>query len=436
MRKLFGTDGIRGKAYQYPITIEIAEKLGYAVTAFSKKEISNVVIGRDTRVSGTCLEKAVARGICKAGGNAILVGILPTPAVAYLTRKLKAGAGIMITASHNPAEDNGLKVFSSGGFKMEDSEEEEIEKLMFAGQKEKKEGKSLVQEKAKEEYAEFVKSSFEGNMKGARLVLDCANGAASAVAKDIFNDLGAEVIAIHSSEDGTKINCNCGALHTNSLKEAVLKEKADIGIALDGDADRIITIDEKGNELDGDYLLYICAKLMKDKGRLKNNIVVATVMSNAGFDEAMKKEGISMVKTIVGDKYVIEAMKSKGYNLGGEQSGHIIFSDYSTTGDGILCGIQVIKAMKEYKKPLSELANGVQKYPQVLINVPVKEKREIKSLGSCSLIQKTEKELEGKGRVLVRYSGTELLLRVMVEAKENADIYAKEIADSLRKELS
>lgn len=436
MRKLFGTDGIRGKAYQYPITIEIAEKLGYAVSALSKKENPNIVIGRDTRVSGTDLEKAAAKGIQKAGGNAILLGILPTPAVAFLTKKLKADAGIMISASHNPAEDNGLKVFSSEGFKMEDEEEEQIEKLMFAEQKEKKQGNILFHEKAKEEYAEFVKKSFEGRMEGIKLVLDCANGAACTVAGDIFSSLGAEVIAINNCEDGSKINCSCGALHPEALKEEVKKQKADIGIALDGDADRIIAVDEKGNELDGDFLLSICASLMKKSNKLKHNTVIATVMSNAGFDELMKIEGINVIKTNVGDKYVIEEMKSKGYNLGGEQSGHIIFSDYSTTGDGILCGIQIIKAMKESKKPLSVLAGKLKKYPQILINVPVKEKKEIKSLNSYSLIQKAEKELEGKGRVLVRYSGTEPLLRVMVEAKENAEYYAKEIAESIRKELS
>ena len=433
MRKLFGTDGIRGRAYEYPLTEDIAEKLGYAVAIFSEKP--KIVIGRDTRVSGKDFETAVVKGVSKAGGEAILLGILPTPAVAFLTRKLNAGAGIMISASHNPAQDNGLKIFSSKGFKLEDEIEEEIEILMFKEQKEIPNGKITMQTNAKKQYIEFAKSSFNSTMEEIKIVVDCANGAACTVVKDIFSDLKAEVIAINTEKKGNNINCNCGALHTASLREAVIKEKADIGIALDGDADRIIVIDEKGRELDGDYLLYICAKLMKYKGRLKNNTVVSTVMSNAGFDEAMKKEGIIVKSTKVGDKYVIEEMKKNNYSLGGEQSGHIIIADYSTTGDGILCGLEIIKAMKEYNKPLSELADGIQKYPQVLINLPVKEKKDVKQLKSYSLIQKIEKHLKGNGRVLVRYSGTELLLRVMVEAKENADSYAKQIAEELKKEL-
>ena len=433
MRKLFGTDGIRGRAYEYPLTEDIAEKLGYAVAIFSEKP--KIVIGRDTRVSGKDFEQAVAKGVSKAGKEAVLLGILPTPAVAFLTRKLNAGAGIMISASHNPAQDNGLKIFSSKGFKLEDEIEEEIEILMFKEQKEIPNGKITMQTNAKKQYIEFAKSSFNSTMEEIKIVVDCANGAACTVVKDIFSDLKAEVIAINTEKKGNNINCNCGALHTASLREAVIKEKADIGIALDGDADRIIVIDEKGRELDGDYLLYICAKLMKYKGRLKNNTVVSTVMSNAGFDEAMKKEGIIVKSTKVGDKYVIEEMKKNNYSLGGEQSGHIILADYSTTGDGILCGLEIIKAMKEYNKPLSELADGIQKYPQVLINLPVKEKKDVKQLKSYSLIQKIEKHLKGKGRVLVRYSGTELILRVMVEAKENADIYAKQIAEELKKEL-
>ncbi|MFA5887316.1 MAG: phosphoglucosamine mutase [Candidatus Nanoarchaeia archaeon] len=434
MRKLFGTDGIRGRAYEYPITKDIAEKLGYAVAVTSKN--SKIVIGRDTRISGIDLEESVAKGVCKAGKEAVLAGILPTPAVAYLTKKLNAGAGIMISASHNPAEDNGLKIFSSEGFKLDDKKEEEIENLMLKDQKEMPKGKITMQPNAKEQYIEFAKSSFNSTMKGIKVVIDCANGAACTVAKNIFSDLKAEVIAINTEHNGNNINCNCGALHTNNLKETVLREKADIGIALDGDADRIIAVDETGRELDGDYLLYICAKLMKHKGRLKNNTVVSTVMSNAGFEEAMKKENIAVKTTIVGDKYVIEEMKNNNYNLGGEQSGHIIIADYSTTGDGILCGLEIIKAMKEYKKPLSELADGMQKYPQVLINVHVKEKKDIETLSSYKLIQKIETELEGKGRVLVRYSGTELLLRVMVEAKEKANYYAKQIAESIKKELN
>ncbi|MDD4877479.1 MAG: phosphoglucosamine mutase [Candidatus Nanoarchaeia archaeon] len=434
MRKLFGTDGIRGKAYEYPINVDIAEKLGYAVALFSKQK--KVAIGRDTRISGKELEQAAAKGVSKAGKEAVLLGILPTPAVAFLTRKLNAGAGIMISASHNPAEDNGLKVFSSEGYKLEDEKEETIESYMLNTQKETAGGKITEYADAKRQYIDFAKKAFNGSAGGIKIVVDCANGAACNVAKDIFSDLKAEVTAINDSEDGSIINRGCGALHTGSLKEAVLKEKADLGIALDGDADRIIAVDETGRELDGDYLLYICAKLMKDKNRLKNNTVVATSMSNGGFEESMRMAGIAVKETKVGDKYVIEEMRKNNYSLGGEQSGHIIIADYSTTGDGILCGLEIIKAIKEYKKPLSELANEVQKYPQVLINVPVREKKEIKSLDSYALIQKAEKDLEGKGRVLVRYSGTEILLRVMVESKETPEIYAKEIADSLRKELS
>ncbi|MBU2638526.1 MAG: phosphoglucosamine mutase [Nanoarchaeota archaeon] len=434
MRELFGTDGIRGEAYKHPVTLDIAEKLGSAVALFSKKEKPVIVIGRDTRISGNDFEKAVAEGICKAGGKAVLLGTLPTPAVAYLTKKLKADAGIMISASHNPPKDNGLKVFSSEGFKLEDKDEEEIEKLMSLNFQNKK-GFIENYENAKEDYIKFAKSSLGGTLEGLKIVIDCANGAACTVAKEIFEQLNAEVTAIHNQPDGNNINCNCGALHTDRLREEVIKQKADLGIALDGDADRIIVVDEKGNKLDGDYLLYICAKLLKDNNKLNKNTVVATVMSNAGFDEAVKKEDISVVKTIVGDKYVIEEMKKQGYNLGGEQSGHIILADYSTTGDGIICGLQIVKAMQTYKKNLSELAEGMKKYPQVLINVPVKEKKEIKTLKTYPLIQKTENELKNKGRILVRYSGTEMLLRVMVEAKENASQYAESIAENIRKEI-
>ncbi len=435
MKQLFGTDGIRGEAYKYPVTLEIAEMLGKAVALFSKKEKPRIAIGRDTRLSGTDFEKAAAEGICRAGGEAILLGILPTPAVAFLTKKLKADAGIMISASHNPPKDNGLKVFSSEGFKLEDKEEEEIEQLMKKELKEDKNGCIETYENAKEGYIDFAKSTFEGEFKGLRAVLDCANGAGYSVAKEIFEGLGAEVIAIHNEPDGNNINCGCGALHTDKLRDEVKKQGASIGIALDGDADRIIAVDEKGNVLDGDCLLYICARLLKDRKELNQNTVVATFMSNAGFDEAIKKEKISSVKTIVGDKYVIEEMRKNNYNLGGEQSGHIILADYSTTGDGIICGIQILKAMQAYKKSLSELAKGMKKYPQVLINVPVKEKKGIQNLKAYALIQKAEKELKGKGRILVRYSGTEMLLRVMVEAKENPEKYANEIADEIRKEL-
>ncbi|HII15820.1 MAG TPA: phosphoglucosamine mutase [Nanoarchaeota archaeon] len=439
MRRLFGTDGIRGRANKYPMTGDVAFRLGAAVVYASGAEKPRIVVGKDTRASGYIFEYAIASGICSAGGDILFVGVLPTPAIAYLTKKLNADAGIVISASHNPAEDNGIKIFSGTGFKMEDEKEEKIEGIMFSSHlpAEKRYGKAYRIATAVRDYIDFAKSTANVSLKGIRIVVDCANGAAYAVAKPVFEELNAEVIVLNNTPNGENINKNCGALHTEGLADAVLKNQANLGIALDGDADRIIVIDENGSEIDGDEIMYVCSTLLKRENKLKHSTVVATLMSNAGLEESLSKQGIKLIRAKVGDRYVIDEMRKEGYNFGGEQSGHIIFMEHTTTGDGIICGLQLLKAVVSEQKPISELAKGMQKYPQILINVPVKDKKDFSEMENVSvLIKQAEKELEGKGRVLVRYSGTENLARVMIEAKtkETAEMHAKKIANALKEE--
>ena len=417
-RKIFGTDGIRGVANQYPMTPEMALSLGKAIAQFFMKKNGKtvkVVIGKDTRLSGYMLESALQSGLVSMGARVLLVGPMPTPAIADLTKSLNANAGIVISASHNPAQDNGIKIFNCKGFKLTDAQEKEIEQLIFNKEINGTQiGKAFRIDDAKGRYIEFAKASIKSlSLKGLKIVLDCANGAAYHIAPEIFSELGAEVVTLNNQPDGLNINLECGATHPEVIQKAVVKEKADLGIALDGDADRVIVCDEKGKLVDGDHIIAICALHLKEKDRLKNNAVTVTVMSNAGFNEAMEKAGIKVYRAAVGDRYVLELMQKEGSNLGGEQSGHIIFSDYATTGDGIITALQLMSIMKTKGKKLSELASVMTTYPQELINIKVKEKKPLDELKSVQeKIKQAEEKLGKSGRVLVRYSGTENKARV------------------------
>lgn len=448
MGKLFGTDGIRGVANIFPMTPEMVLSIGKATAHVFKekcgKEKPKFVIGKDTRLSGYMIENALASGIVSVGADVLLVGPMPTPAIAYLTKSLNADAGVVLSASHNPAEDNGIKIFSENGHKLSDNVEDEIEKYVLSG-KIKTEyikgdliGKAHRVDDAKERYIEFAKASVESmSMKGLRVILDCANGAAYNTAPHILSELGAEVVVLNDRPDGLNINLDCGALHPEKMMEIVKKEKAHIGIALDGDADRVIVCDEKGRSVDGDHIIAICAINMKEKGALRKNSVVVTIMANKGFDIAMAKERIKVVKTKVGDRYVVDEMRKKGYVLGGEQSGHIIFSNYTTTGDGMISALQLLRIMKERREKLSKLAECMTSLPQVLVNVDVKEKKDISKLKVNKNIKDAESKLGEKGRVLVRYSGTQNLCRIMIEGENKREIQkiANDIEKTMKKEL-
>jgi len=448
MGKLFGTDGIRGVANIFPMTPEMVLSIGKATAHVFKekcgKEKPKFVIGKDTRLSGYMIENALASGIVSVGADVLLVGPMPTPAIAHLTKTLNADAGIVLSASHNPAEDNGIKIFSENGHKLSDNVEDEIEKYVLSGKIKTEHikgdliGKAHRVDDAKERYIEFVKASVESmSMKGLRVILDCANGAAYNTAPHILSELGAEVVVLNDRPDGLNINLDCGALHPEKMMEIVKKEKAHIGIALDGDADRVIVCDENGRSVDGDHIIAICAINMKEKGILKKNSVVVTIMANKGFDIAMAKERIKVVKTKVGDRYVVDEMRKKGYVLGGEQSGHIIFSNYTTTGDGMISALQLLRIMKERGKKLSKLAECMTSLPQVLVNVDVKEKKDISKLKVNKNIKDAESKLGEKGRVLVRYSGTQNLCRIMIEGENKREIQkiADDIAKTMKKEL-
>ncbi len=448
MGKLFGTDGIRGVANVYPMTPEVVLNVGKAVAHVFKekcgKEKPEFVIGKDTRLSGYMLENALASGIASVGADVLLVGPMPTPAIAHLTKSLNADAGIVLSASHNPAEDNGIKIFSEDGYKLPGIVEDEIEKYVLSEEVKAEHvkgdliGKAYRIEDAKGRYIEFVKASVKSmSLKGLKIVLDCANGAAYNTAPHIFSELGAEVIALNDKPDGLNINLDCGALHPEKMMEVVKKQKADIGIALDGDADRVIVCDEKGQNIDGDHIIAICAIEMKENGTLKKNHVVVTIMANKGFDIAMEKKNIKVVKTKVGDRYVVDEMRKKGYVLGGEQSGHIIFSNYTTTGDGIVSALQLLKVIKERREKLSKLAACMTPLPQVLVNVEVKEKKDISRLKVNKNIKSAELKLGKKGRVLVRYSGTQNLCRIMIEGENKREIQkmANDIAKDMKKEI-
>lgn len=445
MKKLFGTDGIRGRANTYPISAELVLKLGQAIGVFFKEQQSNprILIGKDTRRSGYMLEQALCSGICSVGVDAFFLGPLPTPGIAYLTRGMRASAGIVISASHNPFEDNGIKIFSSTGYKLPDDSEEQLEALIESPALQHdlptgaKIGRAKRIDDAIGQYAVYLKEQFPKRLTldGLRIVIDCANGAAYKVAPKVFMELGAEVFLLGVSPNGTNINDGCGALHPEKIAEQVKLYKADIGIALDGDADRLVIVDEKGEFVDGDEILAICGTRMMKRGTLKKNTVVSTVMSNMGLDIALDRVGASVVRTKVGDRYVMEEMMKSGFNLGGEQSGHLIFRDQATTGDGILAALHVLETMIDEQKTISELKKCMQRLPQVLKNLMVHEKVPLEKLpGLTQKIAAAEKKLGKSGRVLFRYSGTEKLARIMVEGQD-ADVI-EQLANELTSETA
>ncbi len=429
MTKLFGTDGIRGQANIYPINAELALKLGKALGTQLKASgygSARAVIGKDTRLSGYMLETALTSGLVSAGVDVFLVGPVPTPAVAHLTKSLAADVGIMLTASHNPFDDNGIKLFNPLGYKLEESEETQLTNLILDDHlntnhiRSDQLGRAHRLADARGRYIEFAKSTIKNDkLNGYKVVLDCANGAAYDIGPWIFRELGAQVIKTGISPDGLNINSNCGAIHPEVVAQLVKDTKADIGIALDGDADRVIFADENGSVIDGDHILAACAIALKQRNALANNTVVVTTMSNRGLHEAMKEHDINVEVTDVGDRYVIEAMRKNKYTLGGESSGHIIFHDHATTGDGIIGALQVLHIMKTEGKTLSELTNCMTEYPSRLVSINVKEKKPIKDIPILvDAIHSCEAELKGRGRVIVRYSGTEPMIRLLVEASE------------------
>ena len=448
MGKLFGTDGIRGVANVHPMTTEMAMQLGRG-TAYifkNKEKRHRIVIGKDTRLSGYMIENALVAGICSMGVDVLLVGPLPTPGIAFITSSMRADAGIVISASHNPFQDNGIKIFSGDGFKLPDQLENKIEELIFSDQIDSlrptatEVGKAFRVDDAVGRYVVYLKNSFPKalTLDGMKIILDCAHGAAYRVAPAVFEELGAGVIPLGVEPNGENINYQCGSLHPQMVMKKVKEEGADIGISLDGDADRAIFSDELGNLVDGDRIMAICADDLRKAKRLKRNTLVATVMSNLGLDLAMKERGIKVVHTQVGDRYVVEEMARSGYNLGGEQSGHLIFLDYNTTGDGVLSALQVLAVMKRENKKLSELSSIMTPFPQVLLNVRVRHKRDPHRIPEvAALVKKIQEKLGDRGRVLVRPSGTENLIRVMVEGENEKEIsaHAEEISECIRRKM-
>ncbi len=440
MRKLFGTDGIRGVANIYPMTIEIAMQVGRAIAFIVKDKAKGhrIVIGKDTRQSCYMLENALAAGICSMGVDVLLVGPLPTPGIAFITTSMRADAGVVISASHNPFQDNGIKIFASDGFKLPDEVEANIEDLIFSQKMAALRpvadeiGKATRIDDAKGRYIMFQKNTFPKNytLDDFHIVLDCANGATYGVAPHVFVELGAKVTTLGITPDGKNINHECGALHPQKMAAKVKELGADIGLALDGDGDRLIVCDEHGEIVDGDHIMAICADELMKQRKLKKKTLVATVMSNMGLEIAMERMGGTMVRTAVGDRYVVECMRKKGYSFGGEQSGHLVFLDHITTGDGILAALQVLAIMKRKKKPLSELARIMESFPQVLKNVRTSRKIDVATIQSFpEMVAKFEERLGRTGRILVRPSGTEPVIRVMVEGQEESMI--NEIADQL-----
>jgi len=449
MGKLFGTDGVRDMANMGNMTAEQALEIGRAL-AYVCKEYHRekgtrprIVIGKDTRLSGYMLETALTAGVTSVGVDVLLLGPLPTPGVAFITKDMRADAGIVISASHNPYYDNGIKIFGRTGYKLPDAEEEQMEALINSHKlrefrsTESDIGKAKRIDDAIGRYIVFCKKTFPESMTldGIKLVLDCANGASYKVAPIIFSELGAEVSAIHVSPNGTNINDNCGSQHTDDLKAEVLRTGAEVGLAFDGDADRLIAVDENGDELSGDQIIAICARQFKCNGLLNNNEVVATVMSNFGFFAAMKELDINVAVTTVGDRYVLERMLEDGAVLGGEASGHVIFHNHHSTGDGIIAALQLLSIMRETGQSLSELAQIMKVFPQRLINIDVKEKPPVEKIaGLPEATLAAEEELADKGRVLIRYSGTQHMCRVMVEGPtdEMANRIAETLADVVR----
>ena len=451
-KRLFGTDGIRGTANQFPITPDIVMKVGQAMGVILRRHPSRnkhpkVVIGKDTRLSGYMVELALTSGLNSMGVHVELLGPLPTPGIGFLTRNMRADAGIVISASHNAFMDNGIKIFGPDGYKIPDAMEREIESLVMetdmnqylAGATEI--GRSKRIDDAHGRYVVYAKNAFplEYTLDGMRIVLDCANGASYKTAPAIFQELGAELIILGNTPNGFNINDKAGALYPAKVAEAVLQYRADVGISLDGDADRVVMVDDKGHIVNGDHILAVCALYLKSKQALPKNTVVSTHMANFGFDKLMNENGIKVIRSDVGDKNVVEEMRKHGYSLGGEQSGHIVFLEQSTTGDGCIAALNVLAVMKHTNKPLSELNEAMEDVPQVLINTRVRRRVELDAIaGYASLIKGIESKLEGIGRVFVRFSGTEPVVRVLVEGPDRMMIskFAEDIASFLERELS
>ncbi len=454
-KKIFGTDGVRGTANIEPVTAETALKLGRAAghvfknleTQSRSRERHKIVIGKDTRLSGYMLENAISSGILSMGVDVLFIGPLPTPGVAYVTRSLRADAGIVITASHNPYDDNGIKFFRADGYKLDDQIEAQIEGLVFSGEIENirptagEIGKAVRIDDALGRYIEYAKASFPRGMTldGMRVVVDCAHGAAYKSTPCVLRELGAEVIVYGNQPDGTNINKNCGSMHPEEMCRLVRQNRADLGIAHDGDADRVLLCDEAGVMIDGDDIMAIATQDMLAQGTLANKTLVATVMSNAGLDAFVKQHGGNIVRTPVGDRNVIDEMLKHGHSLGGEQSGHMIFRDYSTTGDGLVCALQILRIMKAHDTLLSKLAKCWTRYPQLVVNVKVKEKKPFEQLnGVLQLVAEAEKEVSaGGGRVLLRYSGTEPKARLLIEGKDQAVLerHSQKICEAIKSQV-
>jgi phosphoglucosamine mutase len=443
-RRYFGTDGIRGEANAAPMTPEVALRVGMAVAAHFGRN-GTIVVGKDTRLSGYLLESALASGLCALGADVTFVGPLPTPGIAYITQSLRASAGVVISASHNAFADNGIKLFAGDGYKLPDDVEAHLEALMEADldglrARGAEIGRAVRLNDAGGRYLTRVKQAFSSShdLVGLKIVIDCAHGAAYRVAPTVLRELGAEVVALGCEPDGTNINAGFGAMHPERIQQAVREHGADLGLALDGDADRAVMCDERGKVVDGDEIMCMCARDMALRGQLRGDAVVATVMSNLGLERALEEVGIGLVRTPVGDRYVVEAMRAGGYNLGGEQSGHLVFLDHATTGDGLVAGLQVLGIMRSTGSPLSKLAAAMVRYPQVTTSIKVAKRTPIDRLPKLSrTIREVEGELGEDGRVLVRYSGTEAKLRVMVEAADEAGIAARieRIVAAVREEL-
>lgn len=448
MLKYFGTDGVRGVA-NAGLTPEMAFKLGrdggYVLTKDKKDgEKAKVLVSRDTRISGQMLEYALIAGLLSVGIEVLELGVITTPGLSYLVRAQGADAGVQISASHNPVQDNGIKFFGSDGLKLSDAKEEEIEALIDAPEdtlpRPSAEGLGVVTNyhEGSSKYLQFIENTLPADLSGIKVVVDGANGASSALISRLFADLGVDFTTIATHPDGLNINDQVGATHTEKLQEEVVKQGAQLGLAFDGDADRCIAVDENGNEVDGDHIMYIIGSYLADHGRLKKDTIVTTVMSNLGFTKALERKGLKNVRTQVGDRYVSEEMRANGYNLGGEQSGHVIISDYHNTGDGMLTGLHLLNVMKDTGKSLTELLEDFKEYPQTLINVPVKDKKSWKEHQAIlDAIESVERELGEEGRIFVRPSGTQDLLRVMTEAptQELADKYSNQVAKIVKQEM-